>query len=125
MHITTSRQFLFRPPDVGKPKAEVAAAFINKRVKGCTVTPHFGAVQDKDRAFYDREHEAFVMLFACAHPTRWRLLEFPLIICGLDSIKARRWMNSLVVRASTTLARLPGPCSECRALLSARHAQIR
>jgi ubiquitin-activating enzyme E1 C len=75
------RQFLFRLPDVGKPKAEVAAAFINSRVKGCTVTPHFGAIQDKSLGFYE---------------------QFPLIICGLDSIKARRWMNSMVVSATNS-----------------------
>uniref|UniRef100_A0A8C9Y6N4 NEDD8-activating enzyme E1 catalytic subunit n=1 Tax=Sander lucioperca TaxID=283035 RepID=A0A8C9Y6N4_SANLU len=47
-----NRQFLFRPKDVGRPKADVAADFINK---------------------------------------------FHIIVCGLDSIVARRWMNGMLL----------------------------
>ncbi|KAG0321638.1 hypothetical protein BGZ97_010733 [Linnemannia gamsii] len=71
-----NRQFLFRRADVGKPKAVTAAAFINKRVQGVTVTPHYCKIQDKDEDFYS---------------------EFALVICGLDSIEARRWMNATLV----------------------------
>ena len=70
-----NRQFLFRKADVGKPKAEVAAAFINKRVPGANVQSHFGKIQDKPADFYR---------------------QFQIIVLGLDSLEARRWMNDLV-----------------------------
>lgn len=47
-----NRQFLFRPADVGRSKAEVAAEFINKRVPGTNVTPHKCKIQEKDETFY-------------------------------------------------------------------------
>jgi len=71
-----NRQFLFRITDVGKSKAEVAAAFINKRVQGAQVVAHHGQIQDKDNAFYESFH---------------------IIVCGLDSIVARRWLNGMVM----------------------------
>ncbi|KAG6837285.1 hypothetical protein H0H93_011887 [Arthromyces matolae] len=71
-----NRQFLFRSKDVGKSKAIVAAEFIMKRVPGVTVTPYFGKIQDKDDDYY---------------------MQFNLIICGLDSVEARRWINATLV----------------------------
>ncbi|KAF7967215.1 hypothetical protein HWV62_35142 [Athelia sp. TMB] len=71
-----NRQFLFRQKDVGQPKATVAAEFIMKRVPGVKVTPYFGKIQDKDDDYY---------------------LQFNLVICGLDSVEARRWMNATLV----------------------------
>eukprot|EP01104_Vermistella_antarctica_P017576 TRINITY_DN6241_c0_g1_i3.p2 TRINITY_DN6241_c0_g1~~TRINITY_DN6241_c0_g1_i3.p2 ORF type:complete len:255 (+),score=56.71 TRINITY_DN6241_c0_g1_i3:99-863(+) len=71
-----NRQFLFRQQDVGKPKATVAAAFINNRVSNSRVVPHYAKIQDYDESFYKR---------------------FKMIVCGLDSIDARRWINSLLV----------------------------
>lgn len=71
-----NRQFLFRPADVGRPKAIAAAEFVMKRVAGVKVTPFYGKIQDKDDEFY---------------------LQFNLVICGLDSVEARRWMNATLV----------------------------
>jgi len=71
-----NRQFLFRQADVGKPKAEVAARFVEKRVKGVKITPYCGKIQDKDEDYY---------------------MQFMMIICGLDSIEARRWINATLV----------------------------
>lgn len=71
-----NRQFLFRSKDIGKSKAQVAADFINKRVPTCKVTPHYCKIQDKDTDFYR---------------------QFNIIVCGLDSIVARRWINGLVI----------------------------
>ena len=61
---------------MGKSKAEVAAAFVEKRVKGVKITPCNGKIQDKDESYY---------------------MQFRLIICGLDSIEARRWINATLV----------------------------
>ncbi|EKM55508.1 uncharacterized protein PHACADRAFT_256177 [Phanerochaete carnosa HHB-10118-sp] len=71
-----NRQFLFRPKNVGKPKATVAAEFIMARVPGVKVTPYYGKIQDKDEDYY---------------------MQFKLVICGLDSVEARRWINATLV----------------------------
>uniref|UniRef100_A0A4W6FD98 NEDD8-activating enzyme E1C n=1 Tax=Lates calcarifer TaxID=8187 RepID=A0A4W6FD98_LATCA len=71
-----NRQFLFRPKDVGRSKAEVAADFINSRIPGCCVVPHYTKIQDLDETFYRQFH---------------------IIVCGLDSVVARRWMNGMLL----------------------------
>jgi hypothetical protein len=71
-----NRQFLFRQADVGKSKAEVAARFVMQRVKGVTINPYCGKIQDKDEDYYQ---------------------QFNMVICGLDSIEARRWINATLV----------------------------
>lgn len=70
------RQFLFRHKDIGFYKAEVAARFINTRVPGCNVVPHNCEIQTKSEAFFQ---------------------EFHMVICGLDSIVARRWLNGMLM----------------------------
>lgn len=60
--------------DVGKPKAEVAAERVKARVKGVQVTPHFCRIEEKPIEFYE---------------------EFHVIILGLDSLEARRYMNQV------------------------------
>jgi ubiquitin-activating enzyme E1 C len=71
-----NRQFLFRRSDIGKSKAECAADFIRKRVPGCQVTAHFKKIQDMSEDFYR---------------------SFNIVVCGLDSILARRWINGLLL----------------------------
>ncbi|XP_011505379.1 PREDICTED: NEDD8-activating enzyme E1 catalytic subunit [Ceratosolen solmsi marchali] len=71
-----NRQFLFRHKDIGASKSETAAKFINDRIPGCNVIPHFCKIQDKNEDFYRQFH---------------------IIICGLDSIIARRWINGMLV----------------------------
>lgn len=38
-YITLNTILCYRPKDIGKPKAEVAAAFINQRIPGAHVVP--------------------------------------------------------------------------------------
>lgn len=71
-----NRQFLFRPKDVGQPKATVAAQFVMDRVPGVEVVPYYGKIQDKDDDYYS---------------------QFTMVICGLDSIEARRWINAKLI----------------------------
>ncbi|CAN8076010.1 unnamed protein product [Agarophyton chilense] len=71
-----NRQFLFRSTDVGKSKAKVAAKFVNSRVPGCCVVAHHANIMDFDSDFYQ---------------------QFNIVIAGLDSVEARRWLNALLV----------------------------
>lgn len=75
-----NRQFLFRRKDIGLSKAEVAAKFINQRIPGCNVTPHYNKIQDFDECFYRQFH---------------------IVVCGLDSIVARRWINGMLISLLT------------------------
>ncbi|KRY83441.1 Nedd8-activating enzyme E1 catalytic subunit [Trichinella pseudospiralis] len=72
-----NRQFLFRQKDIGKSKAIVAAEAIERRLPFCSVTPHFCRIEEKPLSFYE---------------------SFAVIVAGLDSIAARRWINRTLVR---------------------------
>lgn len=54
----------------------MAARFVEERVKGVIINPYCGKIQDKDEDYY---------------------LQFNIIVCGLDSIEARRWINATLV----------------------------
>lgn len=71
-----NRQFLFRHKDIGRSKAQVAADYINGKLPGVKVTAHFCRIQEKDESFYRQFH---------------------IIISGLDSIIARRWINGMLI----------------------------
>lgn len=70
-----NRQFLFSHSDIGRPKAVVAAEKITSRIPGAKVTPHYSKIEDQSMEFYS---------------------EFHIIILGLDSLEARRFMNSMI-----------------------------
>ncbi|XP_015783438.1 NEDD8-activating enzyme E1 catalytic subunit [Tetranychus urticae] len=70
-----NRQFLFREKDIGCSKSETAAKVINERIPGVKVKPYFCKIQDLDTDFYRNFH---------------------VIVLGLDSIVARRWINGMV-----------------------------
>lgn len=71
-----NRQFLFRTKDIGRSKAEVAAEYIRRLVPDCSIIAHHSKIQDFDAKFYNT---------------------FNIVICGLDSVEARRWINSIMV----------------------------
>ncbi|UZJ55495.1 hypothetical protein CBS101457_004815 [Exobasidium rhododendri] len=71
-----NRQFLFREKDVGRSKAETAAEFVMSRIPAAKVTAYHGKIQDKDDDYY---------------------MQFNIVICGLDSVEARRWINATLV----------------------------
>ncbi|KRX89274.1 Nedd8-activating enzyme E1 catalytic subunit, partial [Trichinella pseudospiralis] len=80
----------FIQKDIGKSKAIVAAEAIERRLPFCSVTPyvlilivgyvcfsHFCRIEEKPLSFYE---------------------SFAVIVAGLDSIAARRWINRTLVR---------------------------
>lgn len=74
-----NRQFLFREKDVDGYKAEVAAAFIEKRCPGVKVTPYTCSIQ---QLAIDHKIEFY--------------RQFKVIIAGLDNVEARMWINNVL-----------------------------
>jgi ubiquitin-activating enzyme E1 C len=72
--------------DVGKSKAQVAAERITSRVSGVNMTAHHCRIEEKPAEFYQ---------------------QFTLIVLGLDSLEARRFMNSIVCSFLGTCAAWP------------------
>jgi NEDD8-activating enzyme E1 len=65
-------------------------------VKGVSITPHDCKIQDKDEDFYN---------------------QFGMVICGLDSIEARRWINTQLVEMAQTSVEELGDEAEIKPLI--------
>ncbi|CAI1776073.1 hypothetical protein SEUBUCD646_0P03400 [Saccharomyces eubayanus] len=72
-----NRQFLFHDADIGKPKAQVAAHYINSRFPQLQVVPHVRDLTTLHSSFYKGFH---------------------FIISGLDAIEPRRFINETLVK---------------------------
>ena len=72
-----NRQLLFAEKDVGSFKATTAADTMRSWVPKAQITPHDCRIEEKDIYFY---------------------MEFDIIISGLDSISARRWINEMIMQ---------------------------
>jgi len=84
--VTTFTSVLaLRKKDVGSTKAEVAAQFVMNRVQGVTINHTVGLIQDQPLEWYK---------------------DFQIIICGLDNVEARRWINDLVNTHTTLFSKL-------------------
>lgn len=71
-----NRQFLFRLPDCGRYKADVAAERIMQRYSHVKVKAHNKPLQSFNHSFYQ---------------------QFDLVIAGLDNVEARQWLNQTLV----------------------------
>ncbi|KAI3380566.1 hypothetical protein SNEBB_005904 [Seison nebaliae] len=71
-----NRQFLFDEEDIGESKAVICAKKIHESFPKCQITPHFKQIEEFSREFYKK---------------------FDVVICGLDSVSARRWINSTLI----------------------------
>ncbi len=109
-----SRQLLFREGDVGRNKAEAAKEFLLEVNPDVSVKAFSSSITDVPKSEYERCN---------------------LIIDGLDTIEARRWLNSLAIEIGKPLVHggiygwwgniqvvVPHvtPCLECHPLVSRR-----
>lgn len=87
--------FPFRRGDVGKPKASVAAAFINRRFGhlGARVTPHVGKIQDLPRKFFKQVGGVDVFGPAQFLCPCWILLRVDVCVKGLAIDRSRNVQN--------------------------------
>ena len=69
-----NRQFLFRKADVGQAQGDGRGRVRRSARAGVKVTAHYCPIQDKQAAWYK---------------------QFQVIVMGLDSIEARRWLNAM------------------------------
>lgn len=95
-----NRQFLFREEDIGSPKAIVAARRVMQRCPGVNVTAVFGRIEEQRDDFYQ---------------------QFDIIVMGLDSVPARRWMNNKVAELAEWRM-VPVVASSCSASSAAAAA---
>ncbi|KAG5508688.1 hypothetical protein JIQ42_08477 [Leishmania sp. Namibia] len=75
-----NRQFLFTPDDIGKEKSTTAAAAVQARCPGVSVTAIVGRLEDQSDDFYRR---------------------FDAVLLAVDSISARRWINRKIAEIAT------------------------
>uniref|UniRef100_A0A4W5L684 NEDD8-activating enzyme E1 catalytic subunit n=1 Tax=Hucho hucho TaxID=62062 RepID=A0A4W5L684_9TELE len=79
---------------VGRPKADVAADFVNSRVPGCQVVPHFNKIQDFDESFYRRKCRL------CVHYGYWLLKSVNSVVKRI--IPAVASTNAVIAAACST-----------------------
>lgn len=79
-----NRQFLFRPADVGKSKALVAAKACQQFNPSAKITPHHGSVKESK--------------FGVSYVS-----QFTVVLNALDNIDARRHVNRLCLSANIPL----------------------
>ena len=72
-----NRQLLFSEKDVGQYKATIAAETMKNWAPKAQLTAHNCRIEEKDMYFY---------------------MNFDIIISGLDSITARRWINEMIMQ---------------------------
>ncbi|CAJ1985658.1 UBA3 / ubiquitin activating enzyme [Leishmania donovani] len=84
-----NRQFLFTHSDIGKAKSTTAAAAVQARCPGVSVTAVVGCLEDQPDDFYR---------------------SFDAVLLAVDSIPARRWINRKVAEIAKRVV-VPTPAS--------------